>query len=469
MSLTASPVAGAGSVFWLTAIVLVLLPLPLGANRAWAVGVLSPLIAAVPVLWAVSVWRNPDWWPVFTKPARIFFSAFALLCLWFEVTRHWVSFDASASQWHANQMWLMLGLCLPLYACLQHNPNRVQTLIWVLVVSAVLQTLVGIVLLVGGREWHAFFEVIPQGLVKGTFVNRNHVAAYFNLALAAGTGLMIGQLAQQTRRAKSSQKVKQGLRVLLEFMLGSKMALRVLLIVVVLGLIGTRSRAGNGIFFAGVLATAAVAMVAYRRSTGNARSRVGIFLTSVVVLDIVVLGAFVGLDRVIERFQTSYVTNQQAAKAAMEASGQATAVAQMEETLQARISPAWAALAALKERPFSGMGGKTFQWVFPAYKDETAVGLHYEHAHNDFIEHAVEGGLVGFGLLACMTLAVLWASLRTALAPGRSLPKGMALGVAMALIMTLAHSTVDFPTQIFAISTTLCALAAAGLAIRGNA
>ena len=291
------------------------------------------------------------------------------------------------------------------------------------------------------------------------------------MTLACGVGLLISQFeddAKNRMRGRQKYSFKNTLRDLLNFILSNKMIIRVMMIVMVIGLIGTRSRAGNSIFFLAVLITAAVAMVAYRSGPSSLKKTLSTFFTSIVVLDVLIFGAFVGVDKVVDRLQATKITNAQALQTNAEsvADGKAsTKPINLEETLEARVSPAYAALNVLKEKPFFGTGGKTFQWVFPAYKDETAVGLHYEHAHNDFIEYAVEGGVVGFGVLVLMALCVLGQGIRTVFIKFNTLFKGVAIGLLAGLVMTLVHCAVDFPSQIFAIAMSLSVMGTTLLSI----
>ena len=212
-----------------------------------------------------------------------------------------------------------------------------------------------------------------------------------------------------------------------------------------------------------------MAIPAFKRSSNSLKTRLTAFFVSVVVLDVLVFGAFVGVDKVIDRIQATKITNQQAeqmrqqeSSAAQEQgpSGSSPAL-EPEETVQARVSPAYAALNVLREKPWFGVGGKNFQWFFPAYKDEAAVSLHYEHAHNDYIENIVEGGLIGFSLQAIMGALVLMSALKVLFGAQRSRHKGLILGLLMAVLMTAAHCFVDFPTQIFSVSLTLTFIAVA--------
>jgi len=58
-----------------------------------------------------------------------------------------------------------------------------------------------------------------------------------------------------------------------------------------------------------------------------------------------------------------------------------------------RVIFARAALGMVKDRPLSGFGLGSFATVYPAYAP-VDVGLYVEHAHNDWLEWAAEGGVL---------------------------------------------------------------------------
>ena len=91
---------------------------------------------------------------------------------------------------------------------------------------------------------------------------------------------------------------------------------------------------------------------------------------------------------------------------------------------------AGATLRMIRERPWAGFGLGTWATVYPAYA-ATDIGLYVEHAHNDWLEWAADGGLP----FACVSLALMVFSLR------RALREPWCLGIAAAFVQSL----VEFP------------------------
>ena len=308
-----------------------------------------------------------------------------------------------------------------------------------------------------------------QGRATGTFANFDHLANFLTLCLAAGIGLMLTQLGRSDRpRGRNWQ---QRLHAGLGFMLSAKMLLRLLLVLMVVALVLTRSRAGNGVFLAAVLLLGLWVFATSRQW----RRPAALLVVSLLVVDVVVVGQWVGLDKVVKRLEATELALQQA-EAASAAAGAAAAVVtptalppnmrrpppRREETLEERWYAARDALQLVLQRPWTGHGAGSFYVVFPGAKSEVFGGYPYrwDHAHSDYVEIAADTGLPGLALLAAVFLATFGRAL--ALVTDRQPPqtRGVAAGVLMGLVCALCHSLVDFNLQIYANAMVLTVLSA---------
>ena len=107
------------------------------------------------------------------------------------------------------------------------------------------------------------------------------------------------------------------------------------------------------------------------------------------------------------------------------------------DPLRYRREMARSALAMIRGRPFSGFGLGTFATVYPQYAEFDA-GATVNHAHNDWLEWASEGG-VGF--------AAAWGVLAAAMLR-RARGSIWAIGVPAVMI----HALVDYPFARFGVS-----------------
>src|SRR3990170_3194093 len=158
---------------------------------------------------------------------------------------------------------------------------------------------------------------------------------------------------------------------------------------------------GNSAFFVSMLVAGAIGLALSRHAT---RSTV-ILLVSLVVIDIFVVGAWFGVEKVIHRLEQTSLTRSDRASA--KASGKA-----QEQSVEERVEPGLMALKALKEFPILGSGGGTFYVVFPKYREQEIDG-YYDHAHNDYVQFATETGVLGVSLVGLLVLSTFLVALRT--------------------------------------------------------
>jgi hypothetical protein len=175
-----------------------------------------------------------------------------------------------------------------LVIALFYTRKRLIWLLSVLVISGVLQAFYGAVMVLSGVEWlFAVPKEYGRGVVTGTFVNRNHLAGYLEMTLAAGIGLMLALRTGQPMDWRS----------LFELLLGAKARLRLALIVMVIALVMSQSRGGNIGFFVALVAVGTVFVLRFPEN----RVRNVLILSSIIVLDVLVISHFFGLERLRER------------------------------------------------------------------------------------------------------------------------------------------------------------------------
>lgn len=267
------------------------------------------------------------------------------------------------------------------------------------------------------------------GVATGTFVNRNHLAGYLVLTLSLGIGMMIAKLnfsSEHTWRARAKR--------LLATLLSNKASLRLILIVMVAGLVMTHSRMGNTAFFASLSITGVLALILHKSSIKS----VLILITSLIIIDIFVVGTFFGVDKVAERLSNT------------------SASAETRDEVNDYT------LDAISDHLLTGSGAGTFYTDFPKYRDYEVGGIFYDEAHNDYFQFISEYGLpVGLLLIAAVALSAISAmqAMRSRKDP---LLRGLAFSCVMAILAFAIHSTVDFNLQIPANALTFIVLMSCG-------
>ena len=438
-------------------------PLPLGSNRTWAIGILL-LVVLLLVAGATWAWRRDSVdafhrlaffkWPLALLAAM-------LLLTWLQtcaLPAGWVALlSPAAAAAQAPAAWMTLSLdvfqsrnmatlsfvffaTFVLVILTVRDAQRLDRLAQVLVLSGVLQAVLGAVLFSLQAQYQIFFSSVAHTRMIGSFVYHNSMAGYLCLCLSAGIGLMLARLGgKRARPANWRARVA----AVIEFTLSSKMRLRLLLVVMVIALVLTRSRMGNAAFFSAMLFVGALAIVLARKTAPQTIA----LIVSLVIIDVLVVGTWVGLEKVVERIQDTELS--------VSAGGKS-------ESVEARTEAARTALAIVQDFPLFGSGGGSFYNVFLTYRTPQYGYSYVDHAHNDFVEIATDFGLLGLGILGVLVGLTFWTVLKAMRRRRSALPWGMAFGVAMAMVGMFVHSSVDFNLQIPANALTMVVILAMG-------
>jgi putative inorganic carbon (HCO3(-)) transporter len=322
--------------------------------------------------------------------------------------------------------WLVLAVCA-------QQRRRQRWLLVALLLSGLGQALYAIVMTLSGWEI-GFFEPKAHGLgyATGTFVNKNHFAAYLGLTLAAGVALVLADL-----RAKPWDSWRAALDGLVELALSPRMRVRVALAVIVIALVLTRSRMGNGAFFSALALCGGVyLLLRHRRFLLPGL----VLFASIFVIDLWIVSDRYGLEKLAQRIEQT----------SLETEGRADVLPE--------IAPLW--------RPYAltGSGLGTFAQAYSPERSDR-IKQYYDHAHNDHLEFLIEAGVIGYALLAALGGLVLAHGLR--IVRRRNDPMACALGFAgaMAIVTAALNALTDFSLRIPAVSATLVCLAALALSV----
>lgn len=438
------------TLFCLFMVVLVWAPLPFASNRSWGVGLLAVLVGLILAGWLILMLfskaqlRAQTW-----RAARLSLSLLCLVQLWVLLQLlplprplvEWLSPQAFA--WHIESGWLSLSLDAAatryyllrgctltavffLVLALVNSPQRLRIVLQVLVFSGTFQALYGSFMVLSGLELGFFVEKYAgQGVATGTYVNRNHLAGYLVMCLSAGIGLLLAQLLP-TRASGWKDRLQRWLRLLLS----SRIRLRIYLAIMVIALVLTRSRMGNVAFFTSLGLAGALYVYAH----GRFSVRILSFLGSLALVDMLILGRWFGFEKLIERLEK---TNPEA---------------------EGRVWSNIYSLDYLEKFPLTGSGGGSYYGIFPNFQPADLAG-YYNHAHNDYLEFAVELGVP----IALLLMLVVWFAFRTALGlmrRGTPLYRGVGFCVCMSSLWAALHSMVDFNLQIPANALTFVAILA---------
>jgi O-antigen ligase len=328
-----------------------------------------------------------------------------------------------------------------LVVLLVRDQKTLARFVLAMVVLGVFQALLAILLYSTQASYSILFLDVVHDRAKGSFGYHNHFAGYLELCLSLGVGLL---LAKMIGGSKTCQREPGHVPAILRFVLSPEMRLRLMLIVMVTALVLTRSRMGNAGFFAALLITGLLAVWVFY----EARAKLVLLVASLIVIDLVLIGSWVGVDRVLDRVQGTELL--------IEDGG-------TQESVEQRQLAAMHAVGMVHDYPMFGVGAGGFSSAFGPY--QAPGDLFFDHAHNDYVQWVAEHGWGGFIWLAGFLFCTWWVCLDVLRNRRSSLPRGVAMAVLMASLCMAIHSTVDFNLQLPANALTLmCILGLAWVA-----
>ncbi len=415
-------------------------PIPLGSNRGWSLGLLQSAYALVALILCLMLAKGR----ITAAPAlrnsslaiTLFFAipAFIILQLLLIAFLRTAGFGQDIT---ASTLSLQSGIWLALVfaTCLQlvNSVQRLKTVAGVILASGVFEACYGVLNVLGGKDFDVLGINSPSwrtGHASGTFMNRNHLAGYLEMCLAIGTGLLIANLDHGTR---SSTSWRERLRDLLQTLLGPKARQRLLLVAMVIALVMTHSRMGNGAFFASMGISALIGFLIFKQ---RSRSMVILF-SSMIAIDVLIISSWFGLEKLASRLEQTTVNH------------------------EARVDVAADAWIWVQEHWLTGSGAGSFTTTFPSYRSQNIQGF-FDYAHNDYLQLLGEYGVFGASLFAAIVLCALWTAIQAQRSRHNPLLRGMAFGSMMGIISLLIHSSTDFNLHIpanAALFTILCAIA----------
>ncbi|GGP90068.1 O-antigen ligase family protein [Shewanella ulleungensis] len=393
------------------------MPIPLGSNRIWALAILEFAIVSLAIAHVAYCFKHNSLLLRYRWQKHLLIAPGLLLVyLCLQLLNWFPSIDTVDAYQTAQQLlktfcFIMFILLLSQYC--QHQ----QALRWLLIaiiLSGCLQAFYGTLLNLLQLESSPIFGYHDGDRAKGSFVYQNHFANYLALCLSIAFGWLLSEL----KTTKYEYDLRQRLVDLLSTLFSRKLILRLAIVIMVIGLILSRSRMGNAGFFTALGFVSLLSMFIYRRPPTLFKPLV----VSIFILDLLIVGSIFGVDKVKQRLEDTSFSSETRDEVVIDS------------------------IPIIQDHLFTGTGGGSFYTVFPQYQPQFYSGF-YDHAHNDYIQFTVEYGVVVTGLLGLWVLYCLWLACRTMYLRNNKLYKGIAFGCAMAIVHMLIHCTVDFNLQ----------------------
>lgn len=413
-------------------------PLPLGSNRDWA-WPLSLILISIQSLCLIWIYfskeqslpfdriKKASWLlaPIFIFQVWVALQTIPMPIAWLEVLSP-IAFSAYVDAGVENAPLSVdvysttlslikgIGFLLLVINCvlLINTKRRIRLVLIALVISGTLQAFYGVVSNLTLDGYSLMFGIEETNAVTGSFVYKNHLANYLLLCLPMGVALIVADL-QSSRSGNWSVRMQRWAGAVLS----PKMYVRLALIIMVIALVMTRSRMGNSAFFVSTIIAGGAAFLFYR----NKPQALSVLILSLFIIDIIVIGSIFGLEQVQTRLVETNLT---------------------QETRDQVVI--WS-LPLLKDFLWTGSGMGTFYTVFPSYT-LAPIG-YYDHAHNEYLQFAIEAGvpftlLLSLPCIVAMYLCVLMMKTRNS-----HTLKALGFGCLMSIIGMLIHISVDFNLQ----------------------
>ncbi len=297
-------------------------------------------------------------------------------------------------------------------------PTRVLRQMVVLVIGmGVIQALLGLLQYGAGPDsLFALGNPFAGHSASGFHANRDHFAGMMEMLLPLALALTAARFGHGARTAGFYRNWRHRFSHWVDWRANQTLLYGLSAVVMFLALVFTRSRTGVVLGMLLIL----LAAFAFARRLGGRRAA---GLAGTLAVGVLVLAAEIGLAPVLQRFVL------------------------IDPLQDARWSIFQSTFEGVAHFLPLGSGAGTFPWVFPLFQG-TGYHAYVNHAHNDYLEWALEGGAVAVGVVILLATAYLlhwrkvwhsgeWRTFRF-----------MQVGAGLGLLLLGLHGWVDFNFRI---------------------
>ena len=287
-----------------------------------------------------------------------------------------------------------------------HNKRDLRKVMKVIMWFAVLQSMFGIIIYFFDFKQILFFyeKNYYMESVTGTFINRNNFSFYLLISFIVSTSYLEFYKKYFFKNDKLN---------IFNFLLSELFLIRLAILIIAIGILLTKSRAGNITFFIILFSIFALDIYKYRKFTF-----ISISVISIVLIDLIILSNILGGEKTIERLAlTSF------------------------EGERSRIEVFQLGIKEFMNYPIFGYGMGGFEVLYDLKYN--VKYLFYDHVHNDFIEYLGELGIVGFVILFISFPLFIFFHIKKSSMPSEL--KQLSLFCFMAILI---HGNLDFALHI---------------------
>lgn len=258
------------------------------------------------------------------------------------------------------------------------------------------------------------------GMLTSTYVNHNHIAGYFELAIPLAIGLILAK-ERLLRRGKISR--------LSSAISGSVLPLAAAVIMII-ALIFTYSRGAWISFLGSMIVLGTIIALWLKTLRGWSKPRKwGIFA----VIALIIISATMFMPEDIKQRATTL----------LEFKG-----GEFEDmSIQGRLIVNRNTLEMIKDYPILGSGPGTFNILYPKYRDPR-LRTFMNATHNDYLQYAEEMGLFGIGSFILLLVLFFKKNLNLIKNSQDKYLQGLTIGFLVSISAIAIHGLIDFNLQI---------------------
>lgn len=314
--------------------------------------------------------------------------------------------------------WLALIPPLAVYVYVTaQSTDDIKLFLKVFLVLALFQALLGLVQYGDGpKSLFRLPNLLDGQSAMGTYANRDHLAGLLEMSLPLALALFAAHLGRNKRHREHYRGLRQKLSQLMFKYINATALYGLMSLVLLLGLVFTQSRIG--VVLSMVVIVLSGLAFAKRLGGNNAFGLVG---------TIAVLGgslaAVIGLVPVLNRFTAD----------------------PMQDWRWTIYEHTWQGV--LHFFPY-GSGAGTYQHALQAFQPNISSNIIINHAHNDYLEWLMEGGLAAAIIMAGLICCYLIRCLKLMTLQHWSRFQFAQVGAAIGLFAMLLHSFFDFNLHI---------------------
>ncbi len=330
-----------------------------------------------------------------------------------------LSYYAPGSMFYAIYGLALFFFFLAFSSLLRSSENR-RTTLWIITLVGVFEAVYGLLQAMNptlGVLWLPS-DISSRGCARGTIIYRNQYAAFLNICwpMALVLGLSLYKPILTKLEFLRQQKKRLSIVDRVEFLFHKATIPFWSSAFMILALIFSRSRGGIVVML--IIAGLLIFLLPFSRQSK-------ILSVGLLSLFIFAYGSIIGFQVVIDRFMFFY------------------------NSALFRFHLWFTSLAMLKDHLVTGIGMDSYQFLSPVYLKDVPDRVWFDHAHNEYVEMAIELGLptmIIFIAWLVRGMSGYWRQIiqsRKSAAAGRS-GHIVAIGAFCGISGFLLHATVDF-------------------------